>query len=267
MLSAVTLTADASRPADLPLRRGHLADGVFAVLAGEILRGAIAPGEPLPSERLLSERFGVSKLLVRQGVHRLAEAGLVDVRQGGATRVRDPDDAADLRVLELYYRLAPDSAQAKALTRDVLEKQFTQGLSLVEVFARRATTAAREALVERVERARPDRSDDSKMRALEERFWRDVGDACGNRILRAEVRWWYTALAARPDLPKPPAPDVRWAFYAELARRLRDGDGALAFYVTALSPGIAALFDAPAGRTARPRAATRKAPSNKRGAR
>lgn len=260
MLSFVAFTTDASRPADLPLRRGHLADGVFAVLAGEILRGVLAPGQPLPSERLLSERFGVSKLLVRQAVHRLAETGLVDVRQGGATRVRDPDDAADLRILELYYRLAPDSAQAKALARDVLEKQFTQGLSLVEVFARRATTAAREALVERVERARPDRSDDAKMRALEERFWRDVGDTCGNRILRAEVRWWYTALAARPDLPKPPAPDARWAFYAELARRLRDDDGALTYYVAALTPGIAALFDAP-------RAATRKAPSNKRGAR
>jgi GntR family transcriptional repressor for pyruvate dehydrogenase complex len=230
---------------ELPLRRGHLADSVFAVLAGEILRGVLAAGSALPSERILSERFGVSKLLVRQAVHRLAEAGLVDVRQGGTTRVRDPDDASDLRILELYYRLAPDSAQAQALAHDVLEKQFTQGLSLVEIFARRAKPAAREALVKRVEDARALRDDDAKMRALEESFWRDVGDACENRILRAEVRWWYTALSARPDLPKPPAPRERWAFYAELARRLRDGDGALAYYIAALTPGITALFESP----------------------
>ncbi|MBX3261302.1 MAG: FadR family transcriptional regulator [Labilithrix sp.] len=228
--------------ADLPLRRGHLADGVFAVLGAEILRGVMAPGSPLPSERVLSERFGVSKLLVRQAVHRLAEAGLVDVRQGGATRVRDPDDAADLRVIELYYRLAPESPQARALARDVLEKQFTQGLSLVEVFARRASAAARDALVALTEGARADRDDDAKMRALEERFWRDVGDACENRILRAEVRWWYTALAARPDRPEPPPPSARWAFYAELARRLRDGDAPISFYLAALTPGIDALF-------------------------
>ena len=30
----------------------------------------------IPAERFLSERFGVSKLLVREAVHRLAEAGL-----------------------------------------------------------------------------------------------------------------------------------------------------------------------------------------------
>lgn len=222
------------------LRRGHLADGVFETLAGEILRGEIAAASALPAERVLSERFGVSKLLVRQAVHRLAEAGLVDVRQGGATRVRDPNDAVDLRVIELYYRLAPERAHDVA--RDVLEKQFTQGLSLVEVFARRASPRARGALVKLVEGARAARRDEAKMRALEERCWRHVADECGNRILRAEVRWWYTALAARPDLPKPPPPEQRWAFYAELARRLETGDDAIAYYLAALTPGIAALF-------------------------
>lgn len=231
-------------PAVEPLRREHLADRVFAVLGAEILRGELEPGSPVPPERVLSERFGVSKLLVRQAVHRLAEAGLVEVRQGGATRVRDPGDASDLRVFELYYRLAPDSPQARALARDVLEKQFTQGLSLVEVFARRADAKARDALVGLVEEAREDRNDDAKTRALEEKFWRLVADACGNRILRAEVRWWYSALAARPDMPDPPRPAQRHAFYAELARRLQADDAPLAFYVDALTPGIAALFAA-----------------------
>lgn len=220
----------------------HLADGVFAALAAEILRGELAPGAAFPAERILSERFGVSKLLVRQAVHRLAEAGLVEVRQGGTTRVRDPDDATDLRVFELYYRLAPDSEQTKGLARDVLEKQFTQGLSLVEVFGRRAPSRARAALVTLVENGRADRDDDLKTRALEESFWRHVADNGGNRILRAEVRWWYTALAARPDSPKPPSPKQRWTFYAELARRLHDDDHALSFYLEALTPGIAALF-------------------------
>ena len=255
------MTASPTRHPELTLRRGHLADGVFAALGAEILRGVMAPGSALPAERLLSERFGVSKLLVRQAIHRLAEAGLVDVRQGGATRVRDPDDAADLRVFELYYRLAPESEQTRDLARDVLEKQFTQGLSLVEVFARRASRAAREALVGLVEDARLDKADDAKMRALEERFWRDVAGGCDNRILRAEVRWWYTALAARPEMPKPPAPSERFAFYAELARRLRDGDSPLAYYLAALTPGIAALFatNSPRGGAARsPARAARK---------
>lgn len=227
------------------LRRGHLADAVFSALAAEILRGELAPGSQLSAERILSERFGVSKLLVRQAVHRLAEAGLVDVRQGGATRVRDPNDAVDLRIIELYYRLAPE--RAKDVARDVLEKQFTQGLSLVEVFARRASPRAREELVILIEEARPERQDDAKMRALEERFWRKLADDGGNRILRAEVRWWYGALSSRPALPKSPPPKERWTFYAELARRLRDDDGAVAFYLAALTPGIAALHSSKKG--------------------
>jgi len=222
------------------LRRGHLADGVFETLAGEILRGQLAAESALPAERILSERFGVSKLLVRQAVHRLAEAGLVDVRQGGATRVRDPNEAVDLRIIELYYRLAPERAHDVA--RDVLEKQFTQGLSLVEIFARRASARARATLVKLVDEGSAHRKDDAKMRALEEQCWRRIADECGNRILRAEVRWWYTALAARPDLPTPPSPEQRWTFYAELARRLRDDDGAIAYYLAALGPGMTALF-------------------------
>ena len=225
-----------------PLRRPHLADDVFATLASEILQGLLPPGAALPPERLLSDRFGVSKLLIRQAVHRLAEASLVEVRQGGATRVLDPLEASDLRIFELYYRLAPDSAQARRLASDVLEKQFTQGLSLVEVFERRAPSAAREALVRLVEDAHAERNDDRQMRALEERFWTAVADGCGNRILRAEVRWWYTALKDRPDLPKPPAPAERWKFYAALARRLADAKGALGFYLETLTPGIEALF-------------------------
>lgn len=253
-----------SNGANEPLRRGHLADGVFAVLGGEILRGVLAPGAALPAERLLSERFGVSKLLVRQAIHRLAEAGLVEVRQGGTTRVRDPQDAADLRIFELYYRLAPDSEQARELARDVLEKQFTQGLSLVEVFARRASAEDRKSLVKLVGDARSERDDDAKMRALEERFWRYVADASNNRILRAEVRWWYTALAARPDLPKPPAPSERWAFYAELARRLANSDSALGFYLAALTPGISALFASASTHGAR---VGTRAPRNKKASR
>jgi GntR family transcriptional regulator, transcriptional repressor for pyruvate dehydrogenase complex len=252
MVLAVTGTATA-----LPLRRGYLADGVFAALGAEILGGTLAPGEALPAERVLSERFGVSKLLVRQAIHRLAEAGLVDVRQGGTTRVRDPGDASDLRIFELYYRLAPDSERTRELSREVLEKQFTQGLSLVEVFARRATTSARDALVKLTAEARAHASDEMHVRRFEERFWRMVGDACENRILRAEVRWWYGALTARPEMPNAKPPTIRLAFYSELARRLRDDDSPVPYYLGALTPAVAALFDEPAPKKKQKKKASR----------
>lgn len=232
----------ASQPT--PLKRGHLADDVFSALATEILHGRMAPGSALPAERLLSDRFGVSKLLVRQAIHRLSDVGLVDVRQGGATRILDPKDVVDIRIFELYYRLAPESDATHDLARDVLEKQFTQGLSLVEIFERRASEDARVALVQIVDEARPHRGDEERFRLFEERFWQEVAEGGQNRILLAEVRWWYAALATRPELPTKRPASERWAFYDELARRLHDGDDAFAYYRRALSPGMKALFSA-----------------------
>ncbi|MEO6418868.1 MAG: GntR family transcriptional regulator [Polyangiaceae bacterium] len=220
----------------------HLADTVFKELATEIVRGSVIPGTPLPAERVLSERFGVSKLLVRQAVHRLAEAGLVEVRQGGATRVLDPKESGNLQVIELFYTLAPEGGAARELAHEVLEKQFTQGMSLVDVFARRAPSSARAALVTLVEGATLARRDVGALAELETEFWTAVAEGGGNRILSAEVRWWYLELAARPAFPNPAPVAQRHAFYLELARRLRDDDAPLAYYVAALTPGIKALF-------------------------
>ncbi len=221
----------------------HLADTVYRELATEIVRGSVLPGSALPAERVLSERFGVSKLLVRTAIHRLEEAGLVEVRQGGATRVLDPRESASLRVIELFYQLAPTGGAARDLANEVLEKQFTQGMSLVEVYARRASSADGKALVALVEDATAARKDEHALHELETRFWTAVAHGGGNRILSAEVRWWYLELEARPALPKEPPVLQRYAFYRELARRLHEGDGALAFYVGALTPGMKALFD------------------------
>jgi GntR family transcriptional regulator, transcriptional repressor for pyruvate dehydrogenase complex len=200
----------------------YAADSVFTALAGDILRGVYEPGVALPAERELSERFKVSKVLVRQAIHRLREIGLLEVRQGGATRVLDPAEAHDVRVIELYYKLAPDTPQARALLHDVNEKQFTQGLSLLEVFSRRASKEARTMILLHT--------------ASEEEFWTAVARGGGNRILIAETRFWYAA-------PRPPMPErsakAKEKFYYELARRLAAGEDAIGYYLAALRPLLA----------------------------
>lgn len=225
-------------------RPRYVADEVFDALAREILRGDLQPGEPLPPERALSERFAVSKLLVRQAIHRLAAAELVRVRQGDVTRVVDPARSSSLEVIDLTYRLAPESEGAQHIARHVLEKQYTQGLSLLEVFVRRARPDAKRALAELVADATV--HDEAAMAALEERFWTFVAREGGNRILEAEVAFWYRNLAARPRMASEPGHALRLAFYVELARRVAASDDALAYYVAALAPSITALFaDAP----------------------
>src|SRR5689334_22360191 len=117
-------------------RQRHAADPVFEQLAAAILEGSLPPGSSLPSERELSERFGISRLIARQAVHRLADMGLVRVRQGGPTQVVHPNEARDLRVIELVYRLGQGSARD---VRELIERQFLHGYSLLFLAAKRAS--------------------------------------------------------------------------------------------------------------------------------
>src|SRR5262245_21055943 len=107
-----------------PARPRHAAAHVFERWAAAILPGELSPGDTLPPERVLAERFEVSRIIVRQAVHRLADCQLVRVRQGGSTLVLDPREAADLRVAELDWRLGPGSPWD---IYDFAERQIMQG--------------------------------------------------------------------------------------------------------------------------------------------
>src|SRR5260370_11816862 len=72
-----------------PVNRRSVPEDVFEQIVAEVLSGEMQPGESLPSERRLAEVLGVSRPAVREALKRLSAAGLVEVRQGGATPVRD----------------------------------------------------------------------------------------------------------------------------------------------------------------------------------
>lgn len=226
-----------------PAPRQHVSDHVFDQLARAILQGSFAPGTPLPSERLLVERFHVSRNIARQALHRLAEMGLVAVRQGGATVVLDPHEATDLRVLALFYRLTGKTRPALD-TADMIEKQYLQGLSIVEAASRRASADALEAIDELLGEAATNPALMSELAIIEERFWRALAIAAQNRIFRMEVAWWYDTL---PDRPVPAAvagadPMVRLAFYRELLRRLVTHEQATEYYLASTRPLLDAVI-------------------------
>jgi DNA-binding FadR family transcriptional regulator len=224
--------------------RRHAADHVFEQLAGAVLRKELVPGSPLPAERVLSERFGVSPLITRQAIHRLADVGLVRVRQGGATVVLDPDEATDVRVIALLYgESARSGGGAKPSARDaadVLEKQVLQGFCLLDVASRRASNDERAALAAIVDALAISPSPEQAFAEFDEKFWRALAAAGKNRIYRLEVAWWYEVLVGRPEMPAAPIA-ARVAFYQEIARRLVLHADAAGFYREAMEPVLAAL--------------------------
>jgi GntR family transcriptional regulator, transcriptional repressor for pyruvate dehydrogenase complex len=71
------------------LTRTSLPDQVFHRLVSDVLSGRFAVGERLPTQRALAAELGVNMASVREGVKRLEQLGLVEVRHGDAMRVRD----------------------------------------------------------------------------------------------------------------------------------------------------------------------------------
>ncbi|MGB1580837.1 MAG: FadR/GntR family transcriptional regulator [Nevskiales bacterium] len=60
-----------------------LSEAVFDQLRSRIIRGDLSAGDELPSERILCDMLGVNRGAVREGIKRLQQAGLVQVRHGG----------------------------------------------------------------------------------------------------------------------------------------------------------------------------------------
>src|SRR3954452_4160299 len=71
------------------IARTSLPDQVFHRLVADVLAGRYAPGERLPTQSALAAQLEVNMASVGEGVNRLQQLGLVEVRHGDAMRVRD----------------------------------------------------------------------------------------------------------------------------------------------------------------------------------
>lgn len=118
-----------------PVSRRSVPEDVFDQIVSEVLRGDMQAGEALPSERRLAEVLGVSRPAIREALKRLSAAGLIDVRQGGATTVRDYRRTAGL---DLLPRLLMRGGEPDlAVVRSILETRLHIGPKVAELAASR----------------------------------------------------------------------------------------------------------------------------------
>lgn len=183
-----------------PITRTSTSTAVFDQIASRVLDGELSPGTALPSERRLAEAFGVSRPVVREAVQKLSQAGLIDVRHGESTSVRDFRRSAGPELLgQLLIRNGvPDWSVA----RSVLEARQTIGLHVARLAAERATAESAQAI--RAALAPLFESDDPvdlQVSALA--FWEcvvDAADSIAFRLIFNSLRHAYeptmTAMAA-----------------------------------------------------------------------
>lgn len=127
-----------------PVNRRSVPEDVFDQIVADVLSGEMQPGEALPSERRLAEVLGVSRPAIREALKRLAAAGLVEVRQGDATTVRDFRRTAGLDLLPTLLMRGDDLDLD--VVRSILETRLHNGPKVAELAAQRGGPHARETL-------------------------------------------------------------------------------------------------------------------------
>ncbi|WP_158889621.1 FadR/GntR family transcriptional regulator [Amycolatopsis anabasis] len=161
--------------------RRSVPDEVFEQVLADVVGGELVPGETLPAERRLAEVLGVSRPAVREALQRMAHAGLVEVRQGGATTVRDFRRHAGLDLLPslLFRGGEPDLA----VVRSVLEARLIIGPEVAALAAERANARLGPLLRDAVAALKAEQDPVARQRAAIA-FWDHVVDGADSIVFR-----------------------------------------------------------------------------------
>jgi GntR family transcriptional regulator, transcriptional repressor for pyruvate dehydrogenase complex len=228
-----------------PVARRSVPDEVFDQILDDVVSGEFAPGEPLPSERKLAEVLGVSRPAVREALQRVAQAGLVEVRQGDATTVRDYRRHASLELLPRL--LLPRGELDPPVARSVLEARLLIGPEVAALAAARAGTRLGERLRDAVAAIEDDPDPVARQRhALV--FWDHIVDGADSivfRLLFNSLRAAYEpALGALAHLMEAEVGQIE--VYRALAEAIDAGDATAARRAAEelLTPATNALLDA-----------------------
>jgi DNA-binding FadR family transcriptional regulator len=228
-----------------PISRRSVPEDVFEQIVEEVLSGQMRPGEALPSERRLSEVLGVSRPAVREALKRLSAAGIVEVRQGDSTTVRDFRRHAGLDLLPRL--LLPGGELDITVARSILEARLHNGPKAAELAAQRRGPETAALLEDSVSELQAE-TDPVERQRCALTFWDHVVDAADSIVFRLMYNTLRAAYEpALPALAAVMAAEVgRPEAYRQLAAAITKGDsgGAVEAARELLEPGTTALIAA-----------------------
>lgn len=226
-MTSYQLPATIAAVALQPVTRRSVPEEVFGQIAADVLSGEMQPGEALPSERRLAEMLGVSRPAVREALKRLSAAGLIEVRQGGVTTVRDFRRHAGLDLLpQLLFR---DGKLDTAVAHSLLEARLRNGPKVAELAAERHGPELPQLLDDSL-RALDAEDDPIEWQRHALTFWEHVVDGAGSVVFRLMFNGFRAAY--EPALPivgaALTAEDNHPDAYRKLADAICAGDGTAA---------------------------------------
>jgi len=114
------------------IKKISAADQVYEELRQMIIDETWTPGEKIPTETQLADEFEVNRLTVRVALQRLQALGLLDIRVGNGTFVREFDMCHNIAELSEFY-------SNKTVRQDVREYRLFIETECVRLAMRRRT--------------------------------------------------------------------------------------------------------------------------------
>ena len=240
-------------------------EAVVSQAEGSIAEGLYPVGTRLPSEREMADEFGVSRVVIREAMRSLESRGLVDVRQGSGTFVRNESARSVSQDVTLSLELEEASLAELYVVRQSLE------ITSVRLAAERGTDELFAELDQRVAAmkaiaAQGVRTLDDYMRrrAEDEAFHLAIASASGNGLLYRLISailplcssGHFEILRRAPDLDYYVSAEKLRAINEEherlaLAIKNRDGRAAEVFVTWQMQRSIATWQGSSGGRSAR----------------
>ena len=187
------MPTEETSPTTVARRPKRRADVVVDFVRAEMAAGRIGPGDRLPTEHEFAERLGVGRNSVREAVRMLQSAGLVEVRHGTGSFVRETVEASVAQLM-LFRSLVAQADDASLIeVRRVFER------ACAELAARRRDEADLAAMRDAIDRMRrlaaeaapgPDAMLDADLA-----FHRAVYRASGNEMLASLADFVLTAVS------------------------------------------------------------------------
>ncbi|KQS17551.1 FadR/GntR family transcriptional regulator [Frigoribacterium sp. Leaf186] len=206
--------------------RGTAVSEVVKQLVALLTAGELTPGSRLPPERQLAERLGVGRSAVREALAALEILGIVTVRPGSGTYLRD--QTSELLPTTLSWGLMLNAAR----TRELIEVRGGLEIQAAAYAAERATDADVEKLRGFVEVMADSLEDIDAFLQADIRFHLQIALSADNVVLkdllqstRSLLRLWVERGLTEKDQAEAAYREHRAVFRAIEAR---DPDAALA---------------------------------------
>lgn len=160
-----------------PIKKKSISNEVLDQIKDQIISGEWAPGTKIPGEIELTQMFGVSRISVREAIHRLVGMGVLTVRRGEGTFV------TEMLPQEYFNSLLPMLMIEGASLLEILEFRAIIEIQSARLAALRADEEDIKRMEEILKRMEQNQNDFGKFALEDLNFHTAIALATRNKVL------------------------------------------------------------------------------------